>query len=208
MSETSHSKFHNRDISQWLIERKTGITGTDIGKIMGLSHWGNSMKVWEDKMGMTPPIPDNENMLWGRVLEPIILEEYSRRNSLNVIKPEGIVRGSEEWMIGSPDGVVISDSGEWEYGVEIKTGQIRNPAGEKRWSKPGVTPIVISPDYEYQCRWYMAITNLPYWKLVALLNGSDYREYHIERDMQLEEHMITICRDFWFNNVLAKIPPQ
>ena len=202
------SKFHGRDISEWLEARKRGVTGTDVGKIMGLSHWGTSYDVYVDKMGLSLPIDDNEPMLWGRLLEPVILKEYADRNDIEVIKPEGAIIGKEDWIIGSPDGICITrPEGKWGWGIEVKTGAIRNPAGEKRWSKKGVKPIVISPDYEYQCRWYMMLCDLPKWELVALLNGNDLRTYTIMRDEKLEEEMYNKCKDFWFNNVLAKVPP-
>jgi len=201
-------QFHGRDISEWLEARKKGVTGTDVGKIMGLSHWGTSYDVYIDKMGLSAPTPDNEPMLWGRLLEPVIIKEYADRGDIEVIKPEGAIIGKEDWIIGSPDGIVVTrPEGKWCYGVEVKTGAIRNPAGEKRWSKQGVFPIVISPDYEYQCRWYMMLCDLPKWELVALLNGNDFRTYTIMRDMKLEEEMYNKCKDFWFNNVLAKVPP-
>ena len=202
------SKFHGRDISEWLEARKRGVTGTDVGKIMGLSHWGTSYDVYADKMGLSLPIDDNEPMLWGRLLEPVILKEYADRNDIEVIKPEGAIIGKEDWIIGSPDGICVTrPEGKWGWGIEVKTGAIRNPAGEKRWSKKGVKPIVISPDYEYQCRWYMMLCDLPKWELVALLNGNDFRTYTIMRDEKLEEEMYNKCKDFWFNNVLAKVPP-
>ena len=202
------SKFHGRDISEWLEARKRGVTGTDVGKIMGFSHWGTSYDVYVDKMGLSLPIDDNEPMLWGRLLEPVILKEYADRNDIEVIKPEGAIIGKEDWIIGSPDGICVTrPEGKWGWGIEVKTGAIRNPAGEKRWSKKGVKPIVISPDYEYQCRWYMMLCDLPKWELVALLNGNDFRTYTIMRDEKLEEEMYNKCKDFWFNNVLAKVPP-
>jgi putative phage-type endonuclease len=207
--KTTAQQFHGQDISSWLEARKKGITGTDVGKIMGVSHWGTSQDVYQDKMGVSAPKPDNEPMLWGRLLEPVIISEYSRRNDVEVIKPEGATIGKEDWIIGSPDGIVVTrPQGKWCYGVEVKTGAIRNPAGEKRWSKQGVTPIVLSPDYEYQCRWYMMLCDLPKWELIALLNGNDFRTYTIMRDEKLEEEMYNRCKDFWFNNVLAKVPPS
>ena len=194
---TDANQFHGRDIEEWLKARKLGVTGTDVGKIMGLSKWGSAQDVWEDKMGLKPPIDDNESMLWGRLLEPLVLSEYARRNCVNVIKPEGVTIGKEDWMIGSPDGIVIADDKSWQYGVEVKTTRSMK-----------TFQVNVPLDYEYQCRWYMMISDLPYWDVVALIQGSTYHEQRIQRDNDLEEEMIDRCRDFWFNNVMAKCPPN
>ena len=58
-------------LARWLLARRQGITGTDVGKIMGVSNWGTIMDVYQDKI-FGKEIPDNENMLWGRVLEPAL----------------------------------------------------------------------------------------------------------------------------------------
>lgn len=195
-ANSNNTQYHNRDISEWLKNRRTGITGTDVGKIMGVSKWGTAQDVWKDKVGVSVPIEDNESMLWGRILEDVVALEYARRNCIRYYKPEQTIRGKEDWMLGSPDGIIVNDKNEDEYGLEIKTSR-----SLKTFS------VGIPADYEYQCRWYMMITNLPYWDLAALVMGSEYKQFRVERDMGLEEEMIKKCGDFWFNNVKALVPP-
>jgi putative phage-type endonuclease len=190
----SNLEYANRDLSDWLRNRRTGITGTDVGKIMGVSKWGSPQDVWKDKVGISQPIEDNESMLWGRILEDVIAMEYSRRNAVRYYKPETL-RGKEDWMIGSPDGIIVNDSNEDEYGLEVKTSR-----SLKTFSNG------IPADYEYQCRWYMMICDLPYWDLAALIMGSQYQQFRVMRDNDIEEQMIKTCGDFWFNHVKALVP--
>lgn len=187
--------YHNRDLTEWLMNRRKGITGTDVGKIMGVSKWGTAMDVWRDKMGLNLPIEDNESMLWGRILEDVIAMEYSRRNDVAYYKPTTIKYGKETWMLGSPDGIIVDEQGKDLYGLEIKTSR-----SFKTFSSG------IPADYEYQCRWYMMIMDMPHWDLAALIMGSEYKQFRVERDMNIEEEMIKKCGDFWFNNVLAQVP--
>ena len=37
--------------TEWLLERKKGIGGSDAAKILGLSPWGTALDVWADKVG-------------------------------------------------------------------------------------------------------------------------------------------------------------
>ena len=188
--------------AEWLLKRKQGITGTDVSKIMGLSHWGTMKDVYEDKLGLSQPIEQNEKMLWGTKLEGLIRSHYAEVNGVEVIEP-GFIQGKEDWIIGNPDGIVVNQAQKWEYGLEIKTAKVCSPSVKKMWDNK--VPI----DYEYQCRWYMLLTDLPYWKLAVLMNGSEYHDHYvISRDEKLEQQMYERCSEFWHKYVVPKIFPS
>lgn len=192
----------------WLEARRRKITGTDVAKIMGTSKWGTAYDVWRDKLNMSDPIPDNDRMLFGRLLEPVIIAEYARRNAVSVIDV-GMVESSDptkEWLAVNPDGIIVDQNGQWLYGLECKTGKVCGMPAERMWSKVGETPVVIPPDYLWQVRYCMAVCNLDRWDVVALLNGNDYRTYTIKRDMAVEEHMLEKLGNFW-QYVIDKTPP-
>jgi len=188
--------------AEWLLKRKQGITGTDVSKIMGLSHWGTMKDVYEDKLGLSEPIEQNEKMLWGTKLESLIRSHYAETNGVEVIEP-GFIQGKEDWIIGNPDGIVVNQAQKWEYGLEIKTAKVCSPSVKKMWDNK--VPI----DYEYQCRWYMLLTDLPYWRLAVLMNGSEYHDHYvISRDEKLEQQMYERCSEFWHKYVVPKIFPS
>ena len=55
---------------KWLEERKLGIGGTDVAKILGASKYGTELSVWLDKTGVSPDEEeDNFAMWWGRESE-------------------------------------------------------------------------------------------------------------------------------------------
>ena len=41
---------------QWLKERKRGVGGSDVGKVLGVSEWGTAVDVWLEKTGRTAPV--------------------------------------------------------------------------------------------------------------------------------------------------------
>lgn len=59
----------------------------------------------------------------------------------------------------------------------------------------------------WQCRWYMALTELTQWDLAVLLQNEEYRQYELFRDPILENQMLEKCRYFWFENVCKRIEP-
>lgn len=192
---------------EWLQARRGKITGTDVAKIMG-SRWGTAYDVWQDKMFLKPPIEDNDRMLFGRLLEPVIIAEYSRRSKVRVIDV-GMVDANNPkypWMGVNPDGIAVDGDGKWLWGLECKTGKVCGASAERSWSKMGETPLIIPPDYLWQVRYCMAVCNLDRWDVAALLNGSDYRTYTFTRDMAVEEHMLERLDNFW-SYVVDKTPP-
>lgn len=187
--------------AEWLVKRRQGITGTDVSKIMGLSHWGSMKDVYFDKLGVSAPVVQNEKMLWGTKLEALIRDHFAESNAVKVVEP-GFIQGKEDWIIGNPDGIVVDKHDKWEYGLEIKTAKICTPSVKRLWE--GKVPL----DYEYQCRWYMLLTDLPYWRVAVLMNGSEYHDDHfIYRDEKLEQQMYDKCSEFWHKFVVPKILP-
>ena len=189
----------------WLEARRKGITGTDVGKVMGVSPWGSAWSVYEDKMGRSSSFEENERMMWGKRMEPLLVQYYSEKHNVSVEKP-GLMYGKEDWIIANPDAVVKNDN-EMLWGVEIKTAKVCSSSSAKMWSKQG-EGLVVPPDYEYQCRWYMMALDLPRWDLCVLMNGNEWREYVIHRSKELEEKMYEKCKSFWFDFVVNRVEPR
>lgn len=76
--ETTINATDNRD--GWLKARKRGIGGSDAAAALGMSPWKTQLELYLEKRGelMAPDI-DSEAMLWGRVLEPVIRQQYAER---------------------------------------------------------------------------------------------------------------------------------
>lgn len=191
------------DRSEWLNQRRMGITGTDVAKILGVSKWGTALEVYKDKLGLTPEKPMNAAMQFGVDQEPLIIKEYSKKNNAKVIQVGHLVHSKESWIIGNPDGIVADDTNQWIKGLEIKTG-----SQKKYWGVSGDPEVRIPVEYQWQCRWYMALTNLQEWDIAVLLEKTEYRQYTLNRDLKIEQAMLDQCRNFWENFVMKKIEPS
>lgn len=85
---------------EWLSLRKTKITATDASVIMGVNPWKNKLQLYEEKMGVSLPIVQNERMKRGIELEPIARSLFNMQTESNM-KPVVIVN---DWMMASLDG--------------------------------------------------------------------------------------------------------
>jgi putative phage-type endonuclease len=171
---------------KWLNERRKGIGGSDVAAIIGVSPYRTPLQVWEDKRGLSPAIPDNDAMFWGRTLEPVIRQRYSDVTGRDVLLPTEILRHPKfDFMLGNIDGFTLDNRG-----VEIKTAGY--PAG---WGEPGTDEIPIG--YIFQILHYTEITGIPVFDVPVLIGGSDFRIYEVKEDKELQERLIEREADFW-----------
>ena len=75
----------------------------------------------------------------------------------------------------------------------------------------GREPDAIPDDVRMQCAWQMAVLGAP-WMHVARLwiagFSRDFSVYTVARNMRLEERLIARARSFWFDHVIANLPPS
>lgn len=194
----AHRLVSTKDLTHgdWLDYRRTGLGGSDIAAICGLSRYKSPMEVYLDKLGEIPPIEDNPKMKAGRILEPVVADWFAEETGMKVMKQNAIFQHKEHphmlanidrWLPGQNAGLECKNTaeycrGDWE-GAQAPT------------------------EYVLQCSHYMAITGAERWFIAVLIGGWDFQWRVIERDDDLIKNLITIEHDFWRNHILAKIPP-
>jgi len=57
-----------------------------------------------------------------------------------------------------------------------------------------------------QCAWYMSIMSVAFCDLVVLLDR-EFRTYRLNRDSDLERRLIELGQAFWFEHIIAGVPP-
>lgn len=184
----------------FLTARRTGIGGSDIGAILGISPFKTAVDVYLAKTEPNPVEEENELFYWGHALEAPIANRFELDHKVNVIRDVPIARHPKhEWMVANVDGI-INDS---ERGIlEIKT--VGAFAG-KEWGIEGSDDVPLS--YIAQCVWYMAVMGYDYAIIAALFGGNQYKEFRIPRDLTLEAALIEKGREFWFNHIMLLTPP-
>ena len=181
--------------TEWLKRRQTGIGGSDVAAILGLSKWKTPLDVYNAKIEETPSEESNPSIEWGNRLEPVIRQKYSDVTGLSVKCPNETFRHPEHsFMIANVDGI-CSDG----RILEIKTA--RTGAD---WGEEGTDEI---PDYYLtQVQHYMTVLGAQCCDVAVLIGASDFRIYHVKADPELEAMLIEEERAFW-KRVEERDPP-
>ncbi|CAJ4810485.1 phage-type endonuclease [Burkholderia pseudomallei] len=191
------------DREQFLIERKSGVGGSDAAPILGLSPFKTAYEVWLDKTRtelIGNDVDSLERVQFGRLMEDIIAREYARREGVKVRRRHELIRHPRyQWMIANPDRLIEGR----RCGLECKNvDSMAFRLGD--WGEPGTDQ---APDeYVLQCQHYMVVLDYPVWHLAACVGGNRLVTFVIERDKELSEMLIDAEHEFW-QHVEERRPP-
>lgn len=104
-----------QDTSEWLEMRKNKIGASDAPVIMEVSPYTTPFKLWEQKLGLSPPTFQNPSMKRGHDLEEEARLELEKMTGLCFL-PYVKFHSSIPWMMASLDGMDLEN----KYIAEIK----------------------------------------------------------------------------------------
>ncbi len=156
------------DSPEWHEARK-GISGSDIGAILGVSPFKSTYTLWAEKRGLIfdhiePSIP----MRMGTLFEPAIRQLFSEQH----------------------DSLDVYETGTWQCDSQPTWKANPDALVRDRWGALGVLEIKHTSQYwaelprAYfeQVHWYLSILELPY-AIVAAVTGGRYTEFTVEYDL-------------------------
>lgn len=189
--------------TEFLDGRRKGIGGSDIGAILGVSPFKSAVDVFLDKTLPRTEEEHNELFYWGHALEPVIIDRFERDNDVAVLRELPVLKHPDhDWMLANIDGKIVPP--EKPAGVlEIKTV---SAFGSKEWGVEDTDQVPLS--YLSQVIWYMAVYDLDYAVIAALIGGNQFRQYRINRDADMEKTLIDAGNRFWHDHVLAGVAPE
>jgi len=201
---------------EFLEARQSGLGGSDIAAILGMSKWDTPYGIYRSK---TEPIPDedteeHEYQYWGHVLEDVVAKEYQKRTGNKVQRvnvqmqhPDyPFMQANIDRAVVNPD---IAGNVRWKDGrlttdrlLECKTA---NAFARADWGDEGSDDV---PDYYLiQVQWYLGITQAEIGDLAVLIGGSEYRRYSIARNDDLVADLQDEASKFWAH-VANGTPPD
>ncbi|QHL91250.1 hypothetical protein GVO57_11055 [Sphingomonas changnyeongensis] len=179
----------------WLAERRTGIGGSDVAAILGVSPYRSALDVFLDKRGLLVDQAESEPMRWGTLLEPVVRQEYANRTGRSVALPEGVLRHPRYgFMLANLDGIATD---------RLYEGKTARTA--EGWGEPGSDEV--PQGYLLQVQHYMAVTGYDVTDIAVLIGGSDFRIYTVEADAELHEMLVEAEAEFW-RRVTDDDPPE
>jgi putative phage-type endonuclease len=169
---------HDEKDAAWHAERRTGLGGSDVAALLGLDPYKSAFAVFLEKTGQAPPVDlsENEHVEWGNILEEPVGRKFARKTGLKIARVNKVIRHPYfPWAIAHIDYRIVGV----KEGLEVKTAGYW-AARSDDWGESGTD--VIPANYMCQVQWYMGVTNWKRWHVAALIGGSQFRDYVIERD--------------------------
>ncbi|GLQ72697.1 YqaJ viral recombinase family nuclease [Vibrio penaeicida] len=205
------------DIESFHFQRRFGVGGSDVAAILGICPYRTPHDVWLEKTGREEPedLSNNDRVHFGIELEETVAREYTRRTGLKVQKRNSpYIHKTMPWLRANIDRHIVGA----KKGLECKTAD--KWASRDLWGngnaymeKNGVIECVEESDevpetYMLQMLHYMMVCDKKVWDLAVLIGGNDFRIYTMLYDNHLADIVTQKLKVFWFEHVIADIPPS
>lgn len=202
------------DEESWHLRRRMGIGGSEIGTLLGLNRYQSAFDLWLVKTGRKTPddLSGNAAVHWGHRLESVVADEYAARTGRVVtVDTTHYHADIAPWLVGNVDRLVGDDTV-----LECKTagGFAAKKAGfgpGNQYHPDGSLALAcdeVPESYLLQCQHYLLVTGRQQADLAVLIDGRDFRIYSIPRNDELIAAMVEAATNFWFDCVLADLPPE
>lgn len=171
----------------WLKQRKSGIGGSDVAAVLGLSAFRTPTDVYLDKIGEAEPQQATDSMHFGQLLEDVVAKEFERRTGMKVQRVNTMLRENflhrladkldrwseltSGWALANIDRAIINPQ-------IAKTVRVTKP--ESKWSNKG---LMLTTDTILECKTANAF---------AASEWGESQEEEIRLGTVLTEHKIPV----------------
>ena len=183
--------------TEFLERRKSGIGGSDVAAVLGVSKWKTPYQLWLDKTSDTVEEKESELLHFGQVLEQVIADEYARRNNVKVLRRNQLYRHADH-----PE--LIANIDRYVVGGKILECKTCNAYASSKFGDGGDE---VPDEYLLQVQHYMHVTGYHSADLAVLIGGNEYRQFSLTYDADLAHYAADKCVEFWKSYVLTKTPP-
>ena len=183
-------KRNEAEKAAWLEKRKHYITGTDAGKLIGVSPWGGKFAVWLDKTGRAAPVVETPAMKAGKKFESAILQTYAEEMNCKLEHVDGynLITCDKYPRLGaSLDG--------WNHtlGCPVDAKNIRWK--DEKWGDAWTSDF---PEYyKAQLQVQMMVTGAKFAHLAVMFSGQDFNIYTMEYDEDMAQKILDASDEFW-----------
>ena len=177
------------------IMRRGFVGASEVPCLLKVSPFGNPISVWCSKMNIDIR-ETTDAMDLGNFLEPGIARMYQHKSGRTVIPWTSVVHPKHSFMGCTPDLICFGE----RRIVQIK---LVGAWMATHWSDDAVPEYVMA-----QIQQELEVCDADVCDVVAVIGGTDYRVYTIERDRELGGYLVEVCRKFWTDHVLTReMPP-
>lgn len=205
MITSKNIKGMGRD--QWLNERKRGVGGSDVGKVLGVSDWGTAVDVWLEKTGRSAPVEQTEAMWFGNELEASVARRYAREAGVEVVRHNFMAFDDEAFLVGNIDRLVK----EHGSGAPAHQGEVRTAVGLECKTSSQSPWDEVPLHYQAQVQTYMALhPSISRFDVAASFYGfaKAFKVFEVPRDEEVIASIRERTREFWLRHVVADVAPS
>ena len=174
----------------WLEKRKHYITGTDAGKLIGVSPYGGKFAVWLDKTGRAAPVVETPAMKAGKKFESAILQTYAEEMNCKLEHVDGyqLITCDKYPRLGaSLDG--------WNHDLQIPVDAKNIKWKNEKWGDAWTDQF---PEYyKAQLQVQMMVTGATFAHLAVMFSGQDFFIYSMEYDEDMAQKILDASDEFW-----------
>ena len=178
------------DKAAWLEKRKHYITGTDAGKLIGVSPYGGKFAVWLDKTGRAAPVVETPAMKAGKKFESAILQMYAEEMNCKLEHVDGynLITCDKYPRIGaSLDG--------WNHDLQVPVDAKNIKWKNEKWGDAWTDQF---PEYyKAQLQVQMMVTGATFAHLAVMFSGQDFFIYSMEYDEDMAQKILYATEEFW-----------
>ncbi|MEM1966503.1 MAG: YqaJ viral recombinase family protein [Nitrososphaerota archaeon] len=174
-------------------DRSTYIGASESAALFGVHPHLTAYELWAIKLGQISPPPPNEAMLWGQILQAVILAAWKNIHRRPLLRGHKFRRHPRYKFIGCNLDALSTDANGNPVILECKVSS--------RWWDS------IPEHYWIQVQHQMYVTGIPRARLVVLFAGIQLEEFEVAYSTTMGQTIENACIDFWNNYILKKVPP-
>lgn len=198
--------------TEWLERRKSGIGGSDVAAILGISPWATPLSVWLDKTGQSVRNEqESEALRFGTYNEEYCARRYTEETERNVERYNGLLSSADGILIGNVDRLVAPSGRRNSFNRKTKAVTTDTILECKTASmRIGWEDDSVPAHYQAQVQHYMGLCpSVTHTDFAVLFHGRGmtFEMRRVERDDKVIEEINERCREFWNKYVMTETPP-
>ena len=191
---------------QWEDLRQNYIGGSDAAAVIGISRFRSPLSVYLEKKSLVKKEPQNERMLWGVRIEPLLRDRFQELTGYEVRELKYVLQSVENsFAIAHLDGIVNLGPAEGNQWACLELKCVNEFTGNSDDFKGGAAGY-ISPEYYAQIQHYLYVTGLKVAFLGMLIGGNRFVYNRIARDDETISNMIRLQKHWYEQYFLTNTP--
>ncbi len=210
------------------IDRTKYFGGSDVAGVLGVSNWATPLDVYQRKVGQSAPTEYDEKrekiLNRGKKLEPIVVQMLEDEYGIEVVErsteeaPNRFTDPEHDFMKAEIDfGFRVTDKllsivpdGFIDPGLigSVQNGEIKSvhPFAAGSWGEMFREEVPVY--YAAQSMYGLMVTGRKLCLYGTLFGADDLTLYVVNRDEETIAGIRSKVLEFWFENVLPRIPPD